>query len=83
MSRAPDDVSGARAAVREPTELTVPDSAAGVRLDRFLAAPLGSRARAQTLIDAERVLVDGRPRAKRYGVHPGEVIQIASSTGAH
>ena len=76
MSSEPDDVSGARAAVREPTELTVPDSAAGVRLDRFLAAPLGSRARAQTLIDAERVLVDGRPRAKRYAVHAGEVIQI-------
>jgi 23S rRNA pseudouridine1911/1915/1917 synthase len=58
------------------TELTVPDGAGGMRLDRFLAAPLGSRARAQTLIDSEHVLVDGRPRPKRYGIHPGELIQI-------
>jgi 23S rRNA pseudouridine1911/1915/1917 synthase len=63
-------------AASERTELTVPDGAAGMRLDRFLAAPLGSRARAQGLIDSEHVLVDGRPRPKRYGVHPGERIQI-------
>src|SRR5437588_605803 len=33
-------------------EIVVPEEAAGKRLDRFLAAPLGSRARAQTLSDA-------------------------------
>jgi 23S rRNA pseudouridine1911/1915/1917 synthase len=36
-----------------------PDDA-GTRLDAFLAAPLGSRARAQRLIEAGHVLVDGR-----------------------
>ncbi len=57
-------------------ELRVPDAAAGTRLDRFLAGPLGSRARAQSAIDAERVLVDGRPRRKRHLVQPGEVIEV-------
>jgi len=47
-----------------------------MRLDRFLAAPLGSRARAQTLIDTRRVSVDGRPRVKRHAVRPGELIEI-------
>jgi len=47
-----------------------------MRLDRFLAAPLGSRARAQTLIDARRVSVDGQPRVKRHAVRPGELIEI-------
>ena len=57
-------------------ELEVPDEAAGTRLDRFLADRVGSRARAQILIDAERVLVDGRPRRKRHVVKPGERIEM-------
>jgi 23S rRNA pseudouridine1911/1915/1917 synthase len=57
-------------------ELEVDDSAAGVRLDRFLAAPLGSRARAQTLIDSRRVTVDGRVRPKRYAVRSGERVAV-------
>jgi 23S rRNA pseudouridine1911/1915/1917 synthase len=56
--------------------ITVPDDAQGTRLDRFLAAPLGSRARAQSLIDAGRVLVDGRSRAKRHAVSAGERIEV-------
>ena len=35
-------------------ELRVPEEAAGTRLDRFLAESLGSRSRAQSLIEAER-----------------------------
>jgi 23S rRNA pseudouridine1911/1915/1917 synthase len=58
------------------TELHVPDEAAGTRLDRFLAAPLGSRARAQALIDAGRVLVDGSVRPKRHLVAAGEAIEV-------
>ena len=54
----------------------VPPEAEGTRLDRFLAGPLGSRARAQALIDSERVLVDGRPRPKRHAVRPGERIEV-------
>ena len=57
-------------------ELEVPSAAAGTRLDRFLAEPLGSRARAQSLIDAERVTVDGRVRPKRHAVRAGERIEV-------
>ena len=63
-------------------ELDVPEQAAGTRLDRFLAAPLGSRARAQTLIEAERVRVDGRVRPKRHAVRPGERIEIDDQDSA-
>jgi 23S rRNA pseudouridine1911/1915/1917 synthase len=56
--------------------IRVPQEAEGARLDRFLAEPLGSRARAQTLIDAARVFVDGRPKAKRYLVRGGQLIEI-------
>jgi 23S rRNA pseudouridine1911/1915/1917 synthase len=54
----------------------VPPGVEGTRLDRFLAGPLGSRARAQALIDSERVLVDGRARPKRHTVRPGERIEV-------
>lgn len=47
-----------------------------MRLDRFLSEPLGSRARAQALIDAGRVRVDGRPRPKRHALSAGEVISV-------
>jgi 23S rRNA pseudouridine1911/1915/1917 synthase len=59
-------------------ELEVPEDAAGTRLDQFLAAPLGSRARAQSLIESERVRVDGRLRPKRHAVRPGELIAVHS-----
>ncbi|HEV3054445.1 MAG TPA: RluA family pseudouridine synthase [Solirubrobacteraceae bacterium] len=56
--------------------LEVPPAAGGVRLDRFLAEPLGSRAKAQTLIDSQRVRVDGRIRPKRHLVSAGELIDV-------
>jgi 23S rRNA pseudouridine1911/1915/1917 synthase len=59
-------------------ELRVPDEAAGARLDRFLATPLGSRARAQALIDGGRVRVDGAVRPKRHLVTAGEAIEVDS-----
>jgi 23S rRNA pseudouridine1911/1915/1917 synthase len=59
-----------------PLAFPVGDGAAGMRLDRFLAEPLGSRARAQALIGAGRVRVDGHPRPKRHGVSPGEVVTV-------
>ena len=43
--------------------LRVPPEAEGERLDVVLAEPLGSRARAQRLIGAGQVLVDGAPAA--------------------
>jgi len=62
----------AAVAVRIP----VPADAGGTRLDRFLAEPLGSRARAQALIDAHRVRVDGEVRPKRYLLQAGELVEV-------
>lgn len=49
---------------------------AGARLDAFLAAPLGSRARAQRLIAAGHVLVDGRAAPKRHELRAGEIVEV-------
>jgi 23S rRNA pseudouridine1911/1915/1917 synthase len=57
-------------------ELEVPTAAAGERLDAFLAGPLGSRARAQRLIETGRVRVDGRPRPKRHRLAGGERVTV-------
>ncbi len=62
-----------------PLRLPVPEEAAGTRLDRFLSEPVGSRARAQALIDAGKVRVDGRPRAKSHALIAGEVIVVEPS----
>lgn len=56
--------------------MRVPRDADGVRLDRFLATPLGSRARAQTLIDAGLVTVDGKLRPKGHAVREGEMVEV-------
>jgi 23S rRNA pseudouridine1911/1915/1917 synthase len=48
----------------------------GARLDAFLAEPLGSRARAQRLIDAGAVLVDGRAVPKRHLLSAGELVSV-------
>jgi 23S rRNA pseudouridine1911/1915/1917 synthase len=50
---------------------------AGERLDVRLAAepPVGSRAKAQRLIDAGLVTVDGRPRPKRHRLSAGERVE--------
>ena len=47
-----------------------------MRLDVFLAGPLGSRARAQGLIDSGAVLVDGRARPKRHCIATGEHVTV-------
>ena len=56
--------------------LTVGPEQAGERLDQLLAEPVGSRARAQRLIDEGKVTVDGRPRQKRHKVTAGEEIEV-------
>jgi 23S rRNA pseudouridine1911/1915/1917 synthase len=61
-----------------PLQIPVTEATAGMRLDRFLAEPLGSRARAQALIDAGRVRVDGQDRRKRHIVSAGEVVTVAA-----
>jgi 23S rRNA pseudouridine1911/1915/1917 synthase len=57
-------------------ELTVPEDAAGERLDVFLAAHAGSRAAAQRLIDGGHVTVDGAPRPKRHVLGGGETVAV-------
>ena len=56
----------------------VPDSAAGLRLDRFLAGlpEVGSRAAAERLLAAGSVHVDGSPPTKSRRLAGGEEIQL-------
>jgi 23S rRNA pseudouridine1911/1915/1917 synthase len=49
---------------------------AGTRLDAFLAGPLGSRARAQRLIEEGAVRVDGATVPKRHRVAAGETVTV-------
>jgi 23S rRNA pseudouridine1911/1915/1917 synthase len=58
--------------------LAVPPSAAGERLDRFLAglAELGSRAAAERLLGEGRVLVDGARRSKSHRLAGGEELEL-------
>lgn len=62
-------------------ELRVSKLADGTRLDRFLAAPLGSRAYAQALIDAGHVRVDGAVVPKRHLVRVGETVEVDERLG--
>lgn len=56
--------------------LQVDPTTAGIRLDRFLAVPLGSRSRAQALIEAGAVRVDGRVVAKRHVLTEGQSVIV-------
>ena len=55
-------------------ELRLPPEAGGERLDVLLAEPLGSRSRAQKLIVAGQVLVDGATVRKNHRVGVDGVI---------
>jgi len=57
-------------------ELVVGPEAAGERLDVFLAAAAGTRARAQRLIDAGLVTVDDAVRPKRHLLAEGERVRF-------
>ena len=56
--------------------LTVPDDAAGDRLDRFLASleEVGSRAAAERLIETGAVTVDGQARPKSHKLAAGQTV---------
>jgi 23S rRNA pseudouridine1911/1915/1917 synthase len=56
----------------------VPPTAAGERLDRFLAGleEVGSRAAAERLLGERRVLVDGAVRAKSHRLAGGERLEV-------
>ena len=53
----------------------MPPEAAGLRLDRFVADHVGSRAAAERAIEAG-VLVDGERRPKSWRVSPGEHVEL-------
>ena len=66
-----------------PTAATMPTrrldlgpEAAGERLDAFLGGPLGSRSRAQRLIEAGAVRVDGAVRPKNHRLEGGERVEV-------
>ncbi len=56
-------------------KLTVPRDAAGQRLDRFLAAHLGSRGAAERAVEAG-ARVDGDLKAKSYRLMGGELVEV-------
>ena len=59
-----------------PIELELPADAGGERLDVLLAQRLGSRSRAQRLIVAGQVLVDGATVRKNHRVGGGERVVV-------
>jgi 23S rRNA pseudouridine1911/1915/1917 synthase len=64
--------------VDETRTLAVPSSAAGERLERFLAdvEEIGSRAAAERLLSEGRVLVDGARRPKSHKLEGGEALTV-------
>jgi 23S rRNA pseudouridine1911/1915/1917 synthase len=58
--------------------LSVPDEAAGARLDQFLGtlSELGSRAAAERALASGAVLVDGRKRPKSHRLEGGEELTV-------
>jgi 23S rRNA pseudouridine1911/1915/1917 synthase len=57
--------------------VNVPSSAAGTRLDKFLAEQLGSRAAAERAVVAG-ALVDGVARSKSHRLEGGEIVTLAA-----
>ena len=57
--------------------LAITDAQAGERLDAVLGEAVGSRSRAQRLIDDGLVLVDGAAKPKRHRVAAGEVVEVS------
>jgi 23S rRNA pseudouridine1911/1915/1917 synthase len=60
----------------------VPADAEGERLDVFLATIVGTRTKAQKLIDAGHVRVDGVPKPKRHVLSGGEELELTEPEAA-
>ena len=58
--------------------MKVPAEAAGERLDVFLATHVGTRTKAQKLIDAGLVRVNGTPKPKRHVLAGGEQLDVGA-----
>jgi 23S rRNA pseudouridine1911/1915/1917 synthase len=69
---------GAYRTTQQALQRSVPEDAAGERLDRFLASlpEVGSRAAAARLLADEAVRVDGAARPKSYRLAGGETIEL-------
>ncbi|MGH3081684.1 MAG: RluA family pseudouridine synthase [Gaiellaceae bacterium] len=67
-----------RADSRPSLRIRVPDDAAGLRLDRFLAGlpEVSSRSAAERLVKSGSVLVDGTPAEKSIRLAGGEEIEV-------
>jgi 23S rRNA pseudouridine1911/1915/1917 synthase len=67
-----------RGGSRRSLRIRVPDDAAGLRLDRFLAGlpEVSSRSAAERLLDAGSVLVDGAAAEKSLRLAGGEEVQL-------
>jgi 23S rRNA pseudouridine1911/1915/1917 synthase len=65
--------------VEKTLRLRVPEAAAGVRLDRFLAGvpAVGSRSAADALLSAGLVHVDGEARQRSHRLSGGEELEVA------
>ena len=65
------------------TRHAVPESAAGERLDRFVASlpGVGSRAAAERLLTSGSVLVDGAVRPKSHRLEGGEEVAVELAAG--
>lgn len=60
-----------------PGPIVVPAVLAGERIDRAVALLTGwPRATVQSLLDADAVLVDGRPVAKSHRLHEGATVEL-------
>ena len=61
-----------------PRSLTVDDTAAGWRLDRWLARalPEHSRSRLQSLIEAGAILLDGKPARPSSRLRAGQAVVV-------
>jgi 23S rRNA pseudouridine1911/1915/1917 synthase len=72
------DSSRTPAAAAKTLRLPVPESAAGLRLDRFLAGlpEIGSRAAADTVLRSGRVLVDGAKRERSHRLTGSETVEL-------
>jgi 23S rRNA pseudouridine1911/1915/1917 synthase len=70
--------------VEAPLRIEVDAAAAGERLDQLLVAAggIGSRAKAQRLIEDGLVTVDGELRPKRHRVAVGELVEVAPEPSA-
>jgi 23S rRNA pseudouridine1911/1915/1917 synthase len=70
--------SPAHGEVAKTLRLRVPEPAAGLRLDRFLAGlpEIGSRAAADALLGSGRVRVDGAARERSYRLAGSETVEV-------